>query len=184
MDPYLGQIEVFAFDYAPRGWMKCEGQLLPIAQYTALFSLLNTRFGGDGRSTFGLPDLRGRFAVGAGQAHGLEKIDLGKTKGAQTTVLHAENLPSHTHNANLYVSSSHAAIKIPVEGNSIAVSGSGMERGFEAIQSFDPSTPNVKLNDASIKINSHGEGRAFDIQSPCLGLNICIAVEGIFPPRS
>src|SRR5690625_4414253 len=100
MDTFIGTIQLFAFDFVPRGWAACNGQLLPISQHTALYSLLGTQYGGDGRTTFGLPDLRGRVPLGQGQGPGLASYAVGETGGAETTTLTTEQLPAHTHAVN------------------------------------------------------------------------------------
>ncbi|RZK50946.1 MAG: phage tail protein, partial [Hymenobacter sp.] len=97
MDPILGEIRAVGFPFAPRGWALCQGQSLPISQNTALFSLLGTTYGGDGRTTFNLPDLRGRLVVNAGQAPGLSRYVPGQTGGTETVGLTAAQLPAHTH---------------------------------------------------------------------------------------
>ncbi|MGC4087610.1 MAG: tail fiber protein [Polyangiaceae bacterium] len=97
MEPFIGMIIVFAGNFAPRGWALCNGQLLPIAQNTALFSILGTTYGGDGRTTFALPDLRGRVPVHPGQGPGLSNYSLGQVSGTETVTLTTQNLPAHTH---------------------------------------------------------------------------------------
>ncbi|MEX1309383.1 MAG: tail fiber protein, partial [Candidatus Sulfomarinibacteraceae bacterium] len=97
--PFIGQIQLFGFNFPPRGWAFCEGQLLAISSNTALFSLLGTTFGGDGRTTFGLPDLRGRSAVGVGNGPGLSSVSWGQRSGAENVTLNVNTLPSHTHSA-------------------------------------------------------------------------------------
>src|SRR5439155_18983562 len=100
-EPFLGEIRLFGFNFAPRGWAFCQGQLLPIAQNTALFSLLGTTYGGNGQTTFALPDLRGRVAVGFGQGPGLSNIDLGQVSGAETATLTQAQMPAHGHLASV-----------------------------------------------------------------------------------
>ncbi len=96
-DPFIGQIQTFGFNFAPRGWARCDGQLLPISSNSALFSLLGTTYGGDGRTTFGLPDLRGRAALHQGQGPGLSNRNLGQRAGAENTTLTVNQMPSHNH---------------------------------------------------------------------------------------
>ena len=98
-EPFIGQIQIFGFNFPPRGWSFCDGQLLPIAQNTALFSLLGTTFGGDGRTTFGLPDLRGRVAIHPGTGPGLPPVTWGQRGGAASTVLTTNQMPNHNHQA-------------------------------------------------------------------------------------
>jgi microcystin-dependent protein len=99
-NPFLGQVIIFAGNFAPKGWAFCNGQLLAISQYTALFSLLGTTYGGDGRTTFGLPDLRGRVAVSAGQGPGLSNYTLGEQTGTETVTLSTQQMPQHNHIVN------------------------------------------------------------------------------------
>src|SRR5439155_16461480 len=96
-EPFLGEIRIFPYNFAPRGWALCSGQILPIAQNTALFSLLGTTYGGNGQTTFGLPDLRGRTPVGVGQGPGLSSIDLGEVSGTESVTLTQQNLAAHAH---------------------------------------------------------------------------------------
>ncbi|MEO6684214.1 MAG: tail fiber protein, partial [Ginsengibacter sp.] len=98
MDPLLGMIAIFGFNFAPRGWALCAGQILPISQNTALFSLLGTMYGGDGRTTFALPDLRGRVPIGMGLGNGLSDVLIGEFIGSENKTILTSNLPSHTHN--------------------------------------------------------------------------------------
>ena len=100
MEPFLGQLMLVPYNFAPRGWAFCEGQLLPISQYSALFSLLGTTYGGDGRTTFGLPDLRGRVPIGAGQGPGLSNYVLGAKSGVEQVTLTGSQIPSHSHAAS------------------------------------------------------------------------------------
>ena len=102
--PFLGQITMFGGNFAPRGWASCDGQLLPISQYTALFSILGTTYGGDGRTTFGLPELRGRVPLHTGNGPGLTPRSLGQKSGTETNTLNSNNLPLHNHPINLPVS--------------------------------------------------------------------------------
>ena len=98
-EPFIGQIQPFAFNFAPRNWALCDGQLLPISQNTALFSLIGTTYGGDGRTTFGLPDLRGRVPIHQGHGPGLSSYVIGQTGGSATNTLTQAQMPSHTHTA-------------------------------------------------------------------------------------
>ncbi len=103
MEPYIGQIQAFGFNFAPVGWAQCNGQLLPIAQYQALFSLLGTTYGGDGQTTFALPDLRGRSIVHYGSGPGLSPVQLGQNGGHETVTLTINQLPSHNHAVSVAV---------------------------------------------------------------------------------
>jgi len=166
MEPFIGQIQAFGFNFAPRGWAMCEGQLLPISQNTALFSLLGTTFGGDGRTTFALPDLRGRSIVGMGNGPGLSNISWGERGGAENHTLTVGQMPSHTH--NIGVNSAAGEEASPV-GAHIA----GITDGFAENSNGNLAAP-----------TNAGGSQSFGIRSPYLGINVCIALQGIFPSRS
>jgi len=174
--PILGCIFMFAGNFAPRGYALCAGQILPIAQNTALFSLLGTTYGGNGQTTFALPDLRGRSPIGQGQGPGLSNIDLGEVAGAENTTLTNVNMPMHNH--PLLGDPGDASVGTP-GGNTLANSGSAQSGGLPIYSSNAPTTP---LNGQSI--GSAGGNQPFPIRSPYLGINYIIAVEGIFPSRN
>lgn len=165
MEPFIGTIILFAGNFAPRGWAFCAGQLLSIAQNSALFSILGTTYGGDGRTTFALPDLRGRVPVGIGQGPGLPAVDLGEQGGAATTTLLATNLPAHSH--------SFALAHAPADGKEAGYLASG-EIYASAKNSVAPAdTIGVAGNNAPV-----------NNMQPYTGLNYIIALEGIYPSRS
>ncbi len=171
MVPFIAQIQPFAFSFAPRGWVLCNGQLLAIAQFSAVFSLVGTTFGGDGRTTFGIPDLRGRSMVGVGSGPGLETRTWGMRGGANNVVLLTQNLPSHNH--YLYAKGSPGDQRIPT-GNALA----GSTGDFQYINS----TPQDAMNTSSI--GNTGGNIPFSINNPFLGLYIGFAMEGVYPSRS
>lgn len=177
MDPFIGQIQAFGFNFAPRGWAKCDGQLLPIAQNDALFSLLGTQFGGDGRTTFGLPDLRGRIAINQGSGPGLSTYRIGQKGGNETTHLTTANLP----NIPVRVSSANATKTTATAGSSIATPGATDGRSFAATQGFNDATPDVTLNPASA---GGGSSAPFNNIQPYTCVNFCIALVGIYPSRN
>jgi microcystin-dependent protein len=169
--PYLGQLAIVPYNFAPVGWMFCDGQLLPISQYTALFSLLGTTYGGDGRSNFGLPDLRGRVPVGMGSGPGLSPIVLGEVGGVENVTLTVAQLPAHSHPLN--ASTLEAAV----------VSPTGSVLGSKArvpLYSGDSSLTTM----SSASIGSTGDNQPVPIRNPYLGLSYIIAVQGIYPARS
>jgi microcystin-dependent protein len=166
MEPFLGQIQAFGFNFAPRGWAMCQGQLLPINQNTALFSLLGTTFGGDGRTTFGLPDLRSRSIVGMGQGPGLDNISWGERGGTISHTMTVAQMPNHTH--NIGVSSETGEESNPV-GKHIASHAAAF---------------NEDANGNLAAPQSQGSGQSFNIRNPYLGINVCIAMVGVFPSRS
>ena len=177
-EPFLGEIKMFGGNFAPRGYAFCNGQLLPINQNQALFSLLGTTYGGDGRTTFALPDLRGRAAIHSGgnsQGPGLSVARLGQNKGTETNVLLPANLPAHTHQA----------FGVSADGNSDNPAGNY----FAGTQLLDPEysdgvgeTP-VSMNAGVIGNNTTTNQAVNNIQ-PSLGINYIIATQGVFPSRN
>ena len=164
--PFLGMIATYGFNFAPRGWAMCNGQILSIAQNTALFSLLGTTYGGNGQTTFALPDLRSRVPVHMGQGPGLSSYALGQTGGEETVTLTASQMPSHSHGAQ---ASSTFTSKNPTGRYP---SGGGAYGD----------TADTSLNAAEIA--SSGGNQPHDNLQPYLTLNTCIALQGIFPSRN
>ncbi len=188
MDPFLGQIQPFGFNFAPRGWGKCDGQLLPIASYTALFSLLGTTFGGDGRTTFALPDLRGRSIVHIGNGPGISTISWGERGGRENVTLMQPNMPSHSHalvngvaNVTLYTTDNGDAINETDAG----ANGLGTAGTMPDIYRENPTAADkVAGLDISGTTSLSGGNIPFNIRNPFLGINVCIAMVGIFPSRN
>lgn len=173
MEPFVGQIQPFAFNFAPRGWAKCDGTLLSIASYQTLFSLIGTTYGGDGRVNFALPDLRGRAALHQGQGPGLTSRSIGQKAGYETTVLTTQNLPAHHHAQQISVNDGSANSDDP-NGSYIGATGNN---------TFDSAaTAGAYL--ASGNTADTGNGQAFNNMEPFLVINWCIALEGLYPPRS
>ena len=179
MEPFIGQLMCVGFNFAPQGWALCQGQLLAISSNQALFSLLGTTYGGDGRTTFALPDLRGRAPIGWGSGPGLQNINLGEKSGTNTTTLNVTNLPAHSH--GLSVSNANASQSAATAGASIATPGTLSGRTFTATDGFNTATPNTLLNAASI--GSIGGNIPFNNMQPYIGMNWVIALFGIFPSR-
>jgi microcystin-dependent protein len=171
-DQFVAEIRIFPFNFAPKGWAFCDGQLLPISQNTALFSLLGTTYGGNGTSNFALPDLQGCTPMQQGQGPGLSLRDLGETAGEQTVTLLQTEMPSHTHG----VLASGASDSASPSGNAW---GSG-QKGFGNVYAGPP--PNVNMNPLATSIA--GGSLPHNNMMPFLTLNFCIALQGIFPPRS
>ncbi len=170
-DPFLGQISIVGFNYAPQGWAMCNGQLLSIAQNTALFSLLGTQYGGDGESTFALPDLRGRFPLGAGQGPGLSPRTQGETGGAEQYTLTVAQLPAHTH--PLAASKTEATVTSPT----------GALLGTKArVPLYAPAGNFTTMS--TLSIGSTGGTQPHPAMPPYLVLNYIIALEGIYPSRN
>lgn len=172
-EPFIGQINVVAFNFAPRGWAECNGQLLPIAQNTALFSLLGTTFGGDGRSTFALPDLRGRTPVHWGQGPGLPEISLGESAGSETVTLISTQMPMHNHIA---LASASPGNQPGPAGHSWAAEGTG------ATFVYSNQSPNGSMGPTALA--SAGGNQPHNNMQPYLTMNFVIALVGIFPSRN
>lgn len=173
MDPFIGEIRAVGFNYAPRGWLLCQGQLLSIAQNSALFSLLGTAFGGDGRTTFALPDLQGRVPLHMGTGPGLSPYDRGQFGGVTTLALTTAQLPAHSH----AVSADNAAATSEVAANNLL--GRAVAR---AGRYYGPNTPVVPLGANTVGPGG-GSGAPHNNQQPYLTLNFIIATSGIFPQR-
>jgi microcystin-dependent protein len=174
-DPFLGEIETFGFGFAPRGWAFCDGQLLQISQNTALFSLLGTTFGGDGRTSFGLPDLRGRVAVHAGTGPGLSQIRWGQKGGGENHTLTVAQMPSHTHTATLRATTRRGNTADP-EGHTLAMKS--------RTNIYQTAAPEVDMQAGSVVIESTGNGQSFSIRDPYLGIYHSIALQGLYPSRN
>ncbi|SFB46084.1 phage tail protein [Algoriphagus aquimarinus] len=181
MDPFLGQITLVGFSFAPRGWAFCAGQLLPIAQNSALFSLLGTIYGGDGRTTFALPDLRGRCAIGMGNGPGLTDRRQGATLGQETVTLTQNEMPSHTH--GLLGNSTPGTSNDPA-GKVHSKSTVTLERGADPIPAngFIDAAANAPMHASSIAVA--GGGLPHNNMQPSLPMNYIIALVGSFPSRN
>ena len=175
----LGTIKMFAGNFAPRGYMLCNGALLSISQNTALFSLLGTTYGGDGRTTFALPNLNGRTPFGAGNSNTGKNIALGEAAGNPQTTLLQQNLPSFV--SQLKISNTNASSVTPSATSSIAITGQPNGRQFDAIPSFADSAPDTVINSNSVSYT--GQNIPVDTMPPYLGMNYIICVQGIFPSR-
>jgi microcystin-dependent protein len=175
-EPFLGQIQPFGFNFAPRGWAFCAGQLLSIAQNSALFSLLGTYYGGDGRVTFALPDLRGRVMINQGQGPGLPAYDIGQMAGSTNETLLITNMPQHNHTLN--ASSTDATAASPSNNFLATATGADSQGGTVTVQVYGPTATTV-MN--PMAIGMAGGSQPFSIMQPYLTINICIALEGVFP---
>jgi microcystin-dependent protein len=174
MEAFLGTIILFAGNFAPQRWAFCNGQLLSVAQYSALFSLLGDVYGGDGRITFGVPDLRGRVPVHAGQGAGLQTVFLGQQLGFNTNLLTTNQMPAHTHSLNANASLAGRDVKLLPTNNFVCQNQDGTGN-------FAPSA-DVEMNPASVGIS--GQNQPVSNMQPSLGLNYIICLDGIYPPRS
>ncbi len=167
--PYLSEVRIFSFNFAPKGWALCNGQLLPINQNQALFALIGTYYGGNGTTNFQLPNLQGRMAVHKGTDSAGNSYDIGQTGGVDSVTLTTAEIPAHTHQASAV--SNTANLAAPAN-NSWAAS---------VDEPYGPS-PGVAMNAASV--SSTGGGQAHTNIAPCLTLNFCIALQGIFPTQN
>ena len=179
---YIAEIFMFAGNFAPRNFALCQGQLLSIAQNTALFSLLGTNYGGNGQTTFGLPDLRGRLPVGTGQGPGLAGIDLGEVAGAPSTTLAVTNLPSHTHAVTGTASQpSSSAAGNADSPNGAVPAGSATDENYAAAGSANGAMAPAPVTATA---GPSGGGQPFSNMQPYLGMNYVICTSGIFPSRN
>jgi microcystin-dependent protein len=173
-DPFVAEVRIFPFNFAPPGWAFCNGQILPLAQNTALFSLLGTQYGGNGQSTFALPNLQGRAPMFWGQGPGLSLYDLAEQGGAENVTLIESEMPNHSHGtaAKLGAVADLAASRNPTSSN-LAIS-----TGFAA---YSNATVNTKLGIGTLSLS--GSSLPHNNMQPYLTLNFCIALQGVFPPR-
>jgi len=185
-EPFIGQIVMFGGNFAPRSWALCDGQLLPIAQNSALFSILGTTYGGDGRTTFGLPDLRGRYAMHAGNGPGLTTHPLGQKSGTETVTLTTQQMPSHIHghqtDATLRASQEAADANDPM-GNDL-----GLAPAYQ-IPAVPPPVPDPRVNMAPGIVDvpdsdSVGGSSSHNNMPPYQAVNFIIALQGTFPSRN
>lgn len=172
-DQFVAEIRIFPFNFAPKGWAFCDGQILPISQNTALFSLLGTTYGGDGKSTFALPDLQGSAPMQPGQGQGLSLRDLGEQSGVESITLLVSEIPVHVHTLNAD-NVDPADLNIPGPTRSLAIS----QNAF----AFQPSTAGLGAMNPQA-LTPAGGGLPHNNMQPYLTLNFCIALQGIFPPR-
>ena len=170
-DPFVAEVRIFGFNFAPKGWATCDGQLLPISQNTALFSLLGTVYGGDGKSTFALPNLQGCAPMHPGQGPGLALHDLGETGGSEAVTLLTSEIPLHNHG----VSGNNTLGDSPVPGNNTPARFTGAYQ----------TTTNASLTAMAFEaLPPAGGDLPHNNLMPYLVLNFCIALQGVFPPRS
>jgi microcystin-dependent protein len=172
-EPFLGMIAIYGFNFAPRGWAMCNGQILPIAQNTALFSLLGTTYGGNGQTTFALPDLRSRVPVHFGQGPGLSSYVLGQAAGTETVTLNVNEIPAHTHTVAC----------TDEDGTSSKPPGNIIASQQDGNAAYANVSPNGTMAATMIPPSGGGNQPHPNIQ-PYLAINFCIALEGIFPSRN
>ena len=170
-EPFLAEVRMVGFNFAPRGWAFCDGQILPINQNQSLYSLLGTTYGGDGRTSFALPDLRGRTPIHEGASNGTEH-QLGQKGGSETHTLSVAEMPSHNHEF------------VVVNGPPTSRNPEGrlLSNSIPTLLLFNNSTPNNHL--ASTSVLNAGGGQAHENMQPYLAINFCIALQGLFPSRN
>lgn len=174
MDPFVAEIRIFPMNFAPYGWAFCNGQLLPISQNTALFSLLGTTYGGDGKSTFGLPDLQGSAPLMPGQSQEGSTFVLGQTGGQTAVTLTIQEMPAHSHSATAGTAGGNSD---PAQNYWGTATGQRPEPNL-----YSSGTPDTAMNPSALSPSQGGQPH--NNMSPFLVLNFCIALQGIFPPRS
>lgn len=172
--PYIGQIIAVGFNFAPVGWMLCQGQTLSIADNSVLFTLIGTTYGGDGVNTFALPNLCGRVPINQGQGQGLSPYVIGQLAGTENVTLTTNQLGSHTH--SLMASSQPGSSNTP--GNTVALA----QNGQTAVNMYSADAPNTTLSSGSI--SAVGNSNPHENRQPFLAINYIIAVEGIFPSQN
>ncbi|MGJ1269815.1 phage tail protein [Sphingobacterium spiritivorum] len=196
MEGYLGEVRTFAGNFAPAGWMFCAGTLLSISNYQALYAIIGTTYGGDGVTTFGVPDLRGRVPVGTGQGPGLTNVVLGQKIGTETVTLLSSNLPGHTHSAVVNATNVPFAVKVSQAASTLHAAVTGSQLGQPMYNNaptlgFNSDVPDKVMSNSSLNANSltitttsMGGSLAHENMQPFLTANYIICVEGIFPSRN
>lgn len=180
MEGVMAVVTTVAYDFAPKNWAYCNGQILPIAQNQALFSLLGTTFGGNGVNTFALPNMMGRVPVGTGQGTGLQNYTLGEITGTESTALTINNLPSHVHNGNVTVTPRAGTAQDDL--TPVANYPGDIANGYSPTP-----TPNTFMQGPSIissTLGVSGSNQPFSILTPYLTLNYVICMYGLFPSRN
>ncbi|MGE3466700.1 MAG: phage tail protein [Pyrinomonadaceae bacterium] len=172
-DPFVAEIRIFPFNFAPQGWAFCDGQLLPLSQNTALFSLLGTTYGGNGKSNFALPDLQGRAPMHPGQGPGLSLHDLGETGGSETVSLLESEIPAH----------SHPLMSLPAPANRTNPAGNSIARA-SAGTPYLPAGGAPLVSASPQALSPAGGDQPHNNMMPYLTFNFCIALQGVFPPRT
>jgi microcystin-dependent protein len=174
MDPFVAEIRIFPFNFPPKGWAFCDGQILPLSQNTALFSLLGTTYGGDGKSNFALPNMQGNAPMHPGQGPGLSLHDLGETGGSDTVSLLESEIPSHSH---ALMASAQPATRTGPANNALA-----RAQGGPTPYLAPAGAPMVNMSDNAIA--PAGGDQPHNNMQPYLTLNFCIALQGVYPPRT
>lgn len=180
MDPFVGEIKMLGFAWAPVGWGLCNGAQLSIAQNQALFSLLGVVYGGNGQTTFSLPDLRGRMPRGQGQGAGMGNVDIGELAGAENRTLTINEMPQHTHAAGAMTTPDAANEDTPATGDYLA---SGKVNLNDPVRNYYRGTPSGTVELGNGQTGISGGNQPFNVMNPYLALNFSIALQGIYPSR-
>ncbi len=173
---FMAQITLFAGNFAPVNWMRCEGQLLAISQWDALFALIGTTYGGDGQTTFGLPDFRGRIPVATGPGSGLSNFSLGEQGGAESQTITTNQMPAHSHTATAVIRAS--------TGNATTNSPNGNAPANTNSSYYAAAPGNSSMGGVSTTVQNTGGASPVSLGMPMLGLNFLICVVGIFPTQN
>ncbi len=176
--PFVAEVTIFAFNFPPKGWAFAAGQLLPISQNTALFSLLGTFYGGDGKATFALPDIQGNAVIGQGQGPGLSQYFVGEETGVENVTLLSTEMPSHNHT---FAATTVAGTSKDIAGNQLAKASAGGKQGSWTGNYLSTASPNTPMS--PISAGPTGGSLPHENMQPYLTLNFCIALQGVFPPR-
>lgn len=199
-DPFMGEIRMVGFNFAPRGWATCQGQIMAIQQNSALFALLGTTYGGNGQTTFGLPNFSGRSPVGQGTGPGLTPVTIGEVAGSENITMTINQMPMHTHVATASAPTGTAQIAVPAAttGTTQAAPSTGTVLGpiaaagragtlyctGAADTTLAPFNSNVTVQAPTITVGTAGSSQPLPLRNPYLGTNFIIALEGIFPSRN
>jgi microcystin-dependent protein len=175
-EKYIGEVYAFAGNFCPRLSSLADGKLLPISQYTALFSILGTMYGGDGRTTFALPDLRGRSIVGPGTGPGLSTMTIGQRSGRENVTLTIAEMPQHNHDARVRAST--------LGPNTNSPAGASFPTFPEGTNQYVNGYDNITMANDEVQVARVGGSQAFNIRNPYLVLQHCVVLSGIFPPRN
>ena len=180
--PYVGEVKLFAGNYAPPGWLICDGRLLPIAEYDILFTLIGTTYGGDGQENFALPDLRGRVPQGSGSGPGLSNRIIGGPGGAAQTSLSLQNMPSHNHSTQLMVNDQRATTATPSASTYLTTSGSASGRGFRPNLAYNNLVPTIVLQ--TVTTDNTGTSQPINIMKPYGVITYIISAFGVWPQQN
>jgi len=181
MEPYLSELRVFSFGRIPQGWLPCNGQLMPLNQYQALFALLGTQYGGNGTTNFALPNLQGRVMINAGNGGG-NSYTYGSNGGVETVALTIAQMPGHLHVAN--AQAANATTAVASGNNNLYLAQPVVANGSQQVNMYVTASPNPQLTLASAQISTVGAGAPHDNMPPYNVLNVCICINGIFPSRN